>query len=81
MEGASKFGRGEAMACLFLMSMKVIGGLFVVMGKIVMRFASAGKNYTLLPNAYGLVAQTPSLVISTAAGVIASRVATDEDNG
>jgi Flagellar biosynthesis pathway, component FlhA len=46
-----------------------------------MDFASAGKTYTLLTIGDGLVAQIPSLVISTAAGVIVSRVATNEDIG
>jgi flagellar biosynthesis protein FlhA len=46
-----------------------------------MDFAAAGKVYTLLTIGDGLVAQIPSLVISTAAGVIVSRVATNEDIG
>jgi flagellar biosynthesis protein FlhA len=39
------------------------------------------RTYTLLAIGDGLVAQIPALVISTAAGVIVSRVATDEDVG
>ncbi|HYP70515.1 MAG TPA: FHIPEP family type III secretion protein, partial [Variovorax sp.] len=42
---------------------------------------AAGKTYTLLAIGDGLVAQIPALVISTAAGVIVSRVSTDEDVG
>ncbi|WP_102690815.1 flagellar biosynthesis protein FlhA, partial [Burkholderia pseudomallei] len=62
-------------------AINVIGGLIVGMAQHDMSFAAAGKNYTLLTIGDGLVAQIPSLVISTAAGVIVSRVATDEDIG
>jgi flagellar biosynthesis protein FlhA len=41
----------------------------------------AAQSYTLLTIGDGLVAQIPALVISTAAGVIVTRVANDEDVG
>jgi flagellar biosynthesis protein FlhA len=44
-------------------------------------FSDAGRVYTLLTIGDGLVAQIPALVISTAAGVVVSRVATDQDVG
>jgi flagellar biosynthesis protein FlhA len=44
-------------------------------------FGAALKNYTLLAIGDGLVAQIPSLIISTAAGVVVSRVASDQDIG
>ncbi|HEY2020545.1 flagellar biosynthesis protein FlhA [Paraburkholderia sp.] len=81
MDGASKFVRGDAVAGLLIMVINIIGGLIVGMAQHGMDFAAAGKNYTLLTIGDGLVAQIPSLVISTAAGVIVSRVATDEDIG
>ena len=81
MDGASKFVRGDAIAGLIIMAINVIGGLIVGMVQHDMTFAAAGTNYTLLTIGDGLVAQIPSLVISTAAGVIVSRVATDEDIG
>ncbi|TCF96754.1 flagellar biosynthesis protein FlhA [Paraburkholderia strydomiana] len=81
MDGASKFVRGDAIAGLLIMVINIFGGLVVGMVQHGMDFASAGKNYTLLTIGDGLVAQIPSLVISTAAGVIVSRVATNEDIG
>lgn len=81
MDGASKFVRGDAIAGLIIMAINVIGGLIVGIVQHDMSFAAAGKNYTLLTIGDGLVAQIPSLVISTAAGVIVSRVATDQDIG
>ena len=41
----------------------------------------AAESYTLLTIGDGLVAQIPALVISTAAGVIVTRVSTDQDVG
>jgi flagellar biosynthesis protein FlhA len=41
--------------------------------------ADATRNYTLLAIGDGLVAQIPALVISIAAGIIVSRVSTEED--
>ncbi|WP_144111460.1 flagellar biosynthesis protein FlhA [Paraburkholderia sp. BCC1886] len=81
MDGASKFVRGDAIAGLLIMVINILGGLIVGMVQHGMDFASAGKTYTLLTIGDGLVAQIPSLVISTAAGVIVSRVATNEDIG
>ncbi|NML99995.1 flagellar biosynthesis protein FlhA [Paraburkholderia sp. RP-4-7] len=81
MDGASKFVRGDAIAGLLIMVINIVGGLIVGMVQHGMDFASAGKTYTLLTIGDGLVAQIPSLVISTAAGVIVSRVATNEDIG
>ncbi len=81
MDGASKFVRGDAVAGLLIMVINIVGGLIVGVVQHGMPFAAAGETYTLLTIGDGLVAQIPSLVISTAAGVIVSRVATNEDIG
>jgi flagellar biosynthesis protein FlhA len=81
MDGASKFVRGDAIAGLLIMVINILGGFIVGVAQHGMSFADAGTNYTLLTIGDGLVAQIPSLVISTAAGVIVSRVATNEDIG
>jgi len=81
MDGASKFVRGDAVAGLLIMAINVIGGLITGVAQHGMSFADAGRTYTLLTIGDGLVAQIPALVISTAAGVVVSRVATEEDVG
>ena len=81
MDGASKFVRGDAVAGLLIMVINIIGGLVVGVAQHGLDFSTAGKTYTLLAIGDGLVAQIPALVISTAAGVIVSRVTTDEDVG
>ena len=81
MDGASKFVRGDAVAGLLIMVINIIGGLIVGMVQHDLSFSTAVETYTLLAIGDGLVAQIPALVISTAAGVIVSRVTTDEDVG
>ncbi|WPH13040.1 flagellar biosynthesis protein FlhA [Variovorax paradoxus] len=81
MDGASKFVRGDAIAGLLIMVISIIGGLVVGMVQHGLDFGTAATTYTLLAIGDGLVAQIPALVISTAAGVIVSRVTTDEDVG
>jgi flagellar biosynthesis protein FlhA len=79
MDGASKFVRGDAVAGILILLINVIGGLIVGVMQHDMDLGGAAKNYTLLAIGDGLVAQIPALIISTAAGLVVSRVATDED--
>lgn len=81
MDGASKYVRGDAVAGIMVTLINVIGGLIVGMVQHDMAFGDALKNYTLLAIGDGLVAQIPSLIISVAAGMVVSRVASDEDIG
>ena len=81
MDGASKFVRGDAIAGILIMLITIIGGLIVGVMQHDMELGAAAKNYTLLTIGDGLVGQIPSLIISTAAGMVVSRVTTDEDLG
>lgn len=79
MDGASKFVRGDAVAGIIIMLINIIGGLTVGVLQHNLDLATAANNYTLLTIGDGLVAQIPALVISTAAGIVVSRVTTEED--
>ncbi|MDF7647176.1 flagellar biosynthesis protein FlhA [Erwiniaceae bacterium L1_54_3] len=81
MDGASKFVRGDAIAGLMIMAINIIGGLIIGVMQHDMSVGMAGETYTLLTIGDGLVAQIPSLVISTAAGVVVTRVVNDQDVG
>ncbi len=81
MDGASKYVRGDAVAGIMVTVINIVGGLIVGVVQHDMGFADALKNYTLLAIGDGLVAQIPSLIISTAAGMVVSRVASDQDIG
>ena len=81
MDGASKFVRGDAVAGIIIMLINIVGGLVVGVLQHDLDLATAAKNYTLLTIGDGLVAQIPALVISTAAGMVVSRVASDDSIG
>jgi len=79
MDGASKFVRGDAIAGILILLINIVGGLIIGLMEHDMSLADAARNYTLLAIGDGLVAQIPALVISIAAGLIVSRVSTEED--
>ena len=81
MDGASKYVRGDAVAGIMVTIINIVGGLLVGILQHDMAFGDALETYTLLAIGDGLVAQIPSLIISTAAGVVVSRVASDQDIG
>lgn len=81
MDGASKYVRGDAVAGIMVTVINVIGGLLVGILQHDLGFAQAAQTYTLLAIGDGLVAQIPSLIISVAAGIVVSRVASEQDIG
>jgi flagellar biosynthesis protein FlhA len=79
MDGASKFVRGDAVAGILIVLVNIFGGLIIGIWQQGMPIEAALTNYTLLTIGEGLVAQIPALIISTAAGIIVTRSA-DENN-
>ncbi|MDN0074597.1 flagellar biosynthesis protein FlhA [Crenobacter sp. SG2303] len=79
MDGASKFVRGDAMAGILIILINIVGGLIVGVVQHDLGVADAAHAYTLLTIGDGLVAQIPALIISTAAGIVVSRVGTEKD--
>ncbi|MFF7708279.1 flagellar biosynthesis protein FlhA [Pseudomonas sp. NPDC007930] len=81
MDGASKFVRGDAIAGLLILFINLIGGMAIGILQHGLTFADAGKTYALLTIGDGLVAQLPSLLLSTAAAVMVTRASGSEDMG
>jgi len=81
MDGASKFVPADAIAGILIMLITIIGGLIVGVLQHDLELGAAAKNYTMLTIGDGLVGQIPALIISTAAGLVVSRVTTDQDLG
>jgi flagellar biosynthesis protein FlhA len=81
MDGASKFVRGDAIAGLLILFINILGGFAIGMGSYDLSFQDAVKNYTLLAIGDGLVAQIPSLLLSTATAIIVTRVSSPVDMG
>ncbi len=80
MDGASKFVRGDAVAGIMITVINIIGGLIVGVFQHNMGAGEAGQVYVLLTIGDGLVAQIPALVLSSAAGIIVTRVSDSGDS-
>ena len=74
MDGASKFVRGDAIAGILILFINIVGGLAIGTLQFGLSFSDALHNYTLLTIGDGLVAQIPSLVLSSATAIIVTRV-------
>ncbi len=81
MDGAAKFVRGDAIAGIVITLINIVGGLLVGMLQKGMDFSAASATYTILTIGDGLVSQIPALIISTSAGVMVSRAASDMTMG
>lgn len=81
MDGAAKFVSGDALAGLFITGINILGGLFVGLVQMEMEWRVALQTYTLLTIGDGLVSQIPSIIISTASGLIVARAASGNDLG
>jgi flagellar biosynthesis protein FlhA len=75
MDGASKFVRGDAVACLVILAVNLVGGFFVGVMQKGMGVGDAARLYSLLSVGDGLVSQIPALIVSTAAGMVVTRTA------
>ncbi len=81
MDGASKFIRGDAVAGILILFINIIFGLGIGMVQHDLNFSQAAEYYTLLTIGDGLVAQIPSLILSTAAAIAVTRDSTSKDMG
>lgn len=80
MDGASKFVRGDAIAGIIILFVNMIGGLAIGVGQHDMSFADAGEVYVILTIGDGLVAQIPSLLLSTASAIVVTGVRGSDEN-
>ncbi|WP_417527210.1 flagellar biosynthesis protein FlhA [Marinomonas shanghaiensis] len=81
MDGASKFVKGDAIAGLLILGINIVGGLAIGMAQHGLSFREAVEIYSLLTIGDGLVAQLPSLMLSTAAAIMVTRVNESGDMG
>ncbi len=81
MDGASKFVRGDAIAGLIITSINILGGFVIGVLQKGMPLSEAVHTYTLLTVGDGLVSQVPALILSTAAGIVVTRAASEENLG
>ena len=70
-----RFVKGDAIAGLLILAISLAGGLVIGVVQRGMPLGDAARLYTLLTIGDGLVSQLPALLISTAAGLVVTRVA------
>jgi len=81
MDGASKFVRGDAVAGILILIINIVGGLAIGMAQHGLDLSTAMRYYALLTIGDGLVAQIPSLLLSTSAAIIVTQVSSKQDMG
>lgn len=80
MDGASKFVRGDAIAGIIITIVNVVGGLLIGVLQKGLDLSTAAQYYSMLTIGDGLLAQIPSLIISTAAGIVVTRSSRSDEN-
>ena len=80
MDGAMKFVKGDVIASILITLVNIVGGLAIGMGQKGVPAADALRRYGLLTIGDGLVTQIPALILATSAGVLVTRVASEEPN-
>ncbi len=81
MDGASKFVKGDAIAGIIIVLINIVFGLIIGMVQMGMPFGEAIDVYMRLTVGDGLVSQIPALLISTATGIVVTRVASEGNLG
>lgn len=81
MDGASKFVRGDAIAGILITLVNIIGGFGIGMFQKGMPMLDALQRFSLLSIGDGLVSQLPSLITSTATGILVTRATAKDDLG
>ena len=75
MDGAGKFVEGDVNAGIIITIINIIGGLCIGIFQKGMDWGEAARTYTILTIGDGLVSIIPSIIMSTAAGIIVARSA------
>jgi type III secretion protein V len=77
MDGAMKFVKGDAIASIVITLINIVGGLIIGVAMNGMSVMDAVQTYSILTIGNGLVSQIPALLISISAGMVVTRVASE----
>ncbi len=80
MDGAMKFVKGDAIAGIIVTAINIVAGIIIGVIQIGLSAGEAAQTYTLLTIGDGLVSQIPALLIATTAGIIVTRVASEDED-
>ncbi|MBJ6759233.1 FHIPEP family type III secretion protein [Myxococcaceae bacterium JPH2] len=80
MDGAMKFVKGDVIAGLVIVAVNLLGGTLIGMFQGGLSLADAASTFALIAMGDGLVSQIPSLCIAVAAGLVVTRVASENES-
>ncbi|MFD0709004.1 type III secretion system export apparatus subunit SctV [Photorhabdus akhurstii] len=78
MDGAMKFVKGDAIASLLIIFVNILGGITIGVTQKGMSAADALQLYAILTVGDGMVSQVPALLIAITAGIIVTRVSSED---
>ncbi len=81
MDGAMKFVKGDAIAGIVITLINIVGGIVIGITMHGMDAGQSLRTFGLLTIGDGLVSQIPALLISTSAGLVVTRVASEDEHG
>lgn len=80
MDGAMKFVKGDSVAGLIITAINVVAGIIIGVTQKGMTAGEAVETYSILTIGDGLVSIIPALLMSVCAGLIVTRVASEEED-
>lgn len=80
MDGSMKFVKGDAIAGIIITLINIIAGFIIGVMQRDLPAMESLQVYTLLTIGDGLVQQIPALIISVSAGIVVTRVSSDESH-
>ena len=80
MDGAMKFVKGDSIAGLIITAINIVAGVIIGATMMNMSAGEALSLFAILTIGDGLVSQIPALLISITAGLVVTRVASEEEN-
>jgi flagellar biosynthesis protein FlhA len=81
MDGAARFSQRDALATILITIINIVAGFLIGVFQQGIPFAEALQNYTILTVGDGLVTMVPSLLVSVAGGMVATRASSESSLG
>jgi flagellar biosynthesis protein FlhA len=81
MDGAARFSQRDALATILVTAINIIAGFLIGVFQLNIPFSEALRTYTILTVGDGLVTMIPSLLVSVAGGMVATRASSESTLG
>jgi flagellar biosynthesis protein FlhA len=81
MDGAARFSQRDALATILITAINIVAGFLIGVFQQGIPFSEALQTYTILTVGDGLVTMVPSLLVSVAGGMVATRASSDSTLG